>query len=111
MEAVCAEQNAKYLLTVGLDSAVGKPGRGGAEEKQGGMGCGGSFPQITGRRDWTKLRLCVAGAERRRTVAVRSAVAVFAKQNAKQRERLSEKQRVYNKARKSAIGTRMRKVR
>ncbi len=42
---------------------------------------------------------------------MRSAVAIFAKQNAKQRERLSEKQRVYNKARKSAIGTRMRKVR
>lgn len=43
--AVCAEQNAKYLLIAGLDSAVGKPGRGGAEEKRGCMGCGGSFPQ------------------------------------------------------------------
>lgn len=51
-----------------------------------------------------------AGAERRRSVAARGAVAVFAKQNAKQRERLSEKQRQYNKSRKSAVATRMRKV-
>jgi ribosomal protein S20 len=43
-------------------------------------------------------------------VAARGAVAVFAKQNAKQRERLAEKQRQYNKARKSAAATRMRKV-
>ena len=43
-------------------------------------------------------------------MAARGAVAVFAKQNAKQRERLSEKQRQYNKARKSAVATRMRKV-
>ena len=40
----------------------------------------------------------------------RGAVAVFAKQNAKQRERLSEKQRQYNRSRKSAVATRMRKV-
>jgi len=43
-------------------------------------------------------------------VAARGAVAVFAKQNAKQRERLAEKQRQYNKARKSAVATRIRKV-
>ena len=43
-------------------------------------------------------------------MAARGAVAVFAKQNAKQRERLSEKQRQYNKSRKSAVATRMRKV-
>lgn len=43
-------------------------------------------------------------------MAARGAVAVFAKQNAKQRERLAEKQRQYNKARKSAVATRIRKV-
>ncbi|KAK9846286.1 hypothetical protein WJX81_001011 [Elliptochloris bilobata] len=52
----------------------------------------------------------LTGAERRRSVAARGAVAVFAKQNAKQRERLAEKQRQYNKSRKSAVATRMRKV-
>ena len=35
---------------------------------------------------------------------------IEAKQNAKQRIRLSEKHRMYNKARKSAIATRMKKV-
>jgi len=35
---------------------------------------------------------------------------VFAKQNALQRQRLAEKQRVYNKARKSAVATRIKKV-
>ena len=58
----------------------------------------------------TQAPVSRAGAERRRSVAARGAVAVFAKQNAKQRERLAEKQRQYNKARKSAAATRMRKV-
>jgi hypothetical protein len=35
---------------------------------------------------------------------------VEAKQNAKQRQRLSEKQRVYNRARKSAVATRVKKA-
>ena len=41
----------------------------------------------------------------------RGSVVVFAKQNALQRQRLAEKQRVYNKARKSAVATRIKKVR
>ena len=40
----------------------------------------------------------------------RGSVVVFAKQNALQRQRLAEKQRVYNKARKSAVATRIKKV-
>lgn len=42
--------------------------------------------------------------------AARGSVVVFAKQNALQRQRLAEKQRVYNKARKSAVATRIKKV-
>lgn len=44
------------------------------------------------------------------TPTARGSVVVFAKQNALQRQRLAEKQRVYNKARKSAVATRIKKV-
>ena len=40
-----------------------------------------------------------------------SALPVVAKQNAQQRERLAEQQRSYNRARRSAVATRMKKVR
>ena len=39
-----------------------------------------------------------------------SALPVVAKQNALQRQRLSEAQRMYNRSRKSAVATRMKKV-
>lgn len=52
----------------------------------------------------------LAGASGRTGALSRAPLVIEAKQNAKQRERLSEKQRVYNKARKSAVGTRMKKV-
>lgn len=56
-------------------------------------------------------RLCAATAAPQRQCSVaRSAFVIEAKQNAKQRIRLSEKHRMYNKARKSAIATRMKKV-
>ena len=45
-----------------------------------------------------------------RLPSARGSVVVFAKQNALQRQRLAEKQRVYNKARKSAVATRIKKV-
>lgn len=46
----------------------------------------------------------------RASASSRSPLIVEAKQNAKQRQRLSEKQRIYNKARKSAVATRVKKV-
>lgn len=51
-----------------------------------------------------------ATATQRSATVARSSLVVEAKQNAKQRERLSEAERVYNKARKSAVATRIRKV-
>ncbi|BDA41443.1 probable 30S ribosomal protein S20 [Coccomyxa sp. Obi] len=45
-----------------------------------------------------------------RSAIGRSSFVVEAKQNAKQRERLSEAHRVYNRARKSAVATRIKKV-
>lgn len=53
--------------------------------------------------------LCCAAPRRQCSVA-RGAFTVVAKQNATQRIRLSEKERMYNKARKSAVATRMKKV-
>ncbi len=52
---------------------------------------------------------CTAATSRSTPIS-RSSLVVEAKQNAKQRERLSEAQRVYNKARKSAVATRIKKV-
>ncbi|KAK9820456.1 hypothetical protein WJX72_010566 [[Myrmecia] bisecta] len=52
----------------------------------------------------------LAVTSQQRCAATRSPLLVEAKQNAKQRIRLSEKARVYNKAHKSAISTRMKKV-
>lgn len=46
----------------------------------------------------------------RAAVARVAALPVLAKQNAKQRERLAEAQRSYNRQRRSAIATRMKKV-
>ncbi len=54
---------------------------------------------------------CVSCAAPRRQYSVaRAGFTVEAAQNAVQRIRLSEKQRMYNKARKSAVATRMKKV-
>jgi small subunit ribosomal protein S20 len=57
------------------------------------------------------LRGCqLLQAPRRQCSVARAAFTVVAKQNATQRIRLSEKERMYNKARKSAVATRMKKV-
>ncbi len=50
-----------------------------------------------------------AVSTQRSSAICRSSFLVEAKQNAKQRERLSEAQRVYNKARKAAVATRIKK--
>ena len=58
------------------------------------------------------MLLCPASARSAASApTARGSVVVFAKQNALQRQRLAEKQRVYNKARKSAVATRIKKVR
>lgn len=49
-------------------------------------------------------------APSQRIVASRAAFQVVAKQNSLKRQRTSEKARVYNKAHKSAVATRMKKV-
>lgn len=49
-------------------------------------------------------------APNQRVVASRAAFQVVAKQNSLKRQRTSEKARVYNKAHKSAVATRMKKV-
>lgn len=59
--------------------------------------------------DFTFVR-CGA-APRQHAVATVAAVQIQAKQNALRRQRRSEKQRLLNKSRKSAIATRMKKVR
>ena len=51
-----------------------------------------------------------AGTDRSLLCSSRGALTIVAAQNAKQRQRLSEKQRLYNKDRKSAVATRMKKV-
>lgn len=59
----------------------------------------------------TRANRGTAVAAPRPTVAVRAApLAAFAKQNSVQRTRLAEKARLYNKARKSEVATRIKKV-
>jgi len=54
--------------------------------------------------------LSTRGADRSHPSSSRSSLTIVAAQNSKQRERLAEKQRAYNKDRKSAMATRMKKV-
>ncbi|CAL5222679.1 g5079 [Coccomyxa viridis] len=54
--------------------------------------------------------LSFRGTDRCQPSSSRSSLVIVAAQNAKQRQRLAEKQRVYNKDRRSAVATRVKKV-
>ena len=78
--------------------------------------CAGCSPPNTGTAPAPQAQLSpvpTSGAPPAPRAAVGrvSALPVVAKQNAQQRERLAEQQRSYNRARRSAVATRMKKVR